>query len=157
VSAAELLERAWAAGIGLSARVDGTLLWEALTEADPPAGLLEALAGHKAELLALLGTAALAGGPCTPPAAPWDQAEAGALLTRALARRAAVFGEAGYPVDQAARCHLARLADSIDTAWLAQDLAGLRRAAADYLAAVAAGEGLAGMAPAGADRGVEAG
>jgi hypothetical protein len=122
-----------------------------------PATLRAEASARKAELLALLRTAAPADGAYTPPAAPWDQTQADDLLAEALARRAKVFGHAGYPADQTARCHLARLADRIDAAWLARDMAGLRRAAADYLAAVAAGVGLAGMAPAGIHPGAKVG
>jgi hypothetical protein len=93
---------------------------------EAPAGVLTgadrlALAQHKPGLLALLADA--------PPAA-WDQAQADALVAEVAARRR-VFGEACPTEGAAARD---RLADAIDAAWLARDLPGLRRAAAEYLA-----------------------
>jgi hypothetical protein len=95
---------------------------------EAPAGILTAadrlaLAEHKAGLLALLGAA-------------WDQAAADALLAEVQARRRELFGEEGWPDDAAACGRLAERADAIDAAWLARDLAGLRRAAAEYLSLV---------------------
>jgi hypothetical protein len=54
-AAADLLARCRALGIALAAGPDGSLDWEA--DADPPPGLLQALAEHKGELLALLAMA----------------------------------------------------------------------------------------------------
>jgi hypothetical protein len=54
MTSADLLARCRAFGIALTAGPDGSLYWEA--DAHPPAGLLEALAGRKAELLERLTT-----------------------------------------------------------------------------------------------------
>jgi hypothetical protein len=136
VTAAGLLARCRALGIALAAGEGGALLWEA--DADPPADLAEALVRHKADVLALLRTAAPGRGPSpvcfTVPTVPWDKAEADGLLAEVQERRRQRFGERGWPTDGAARRRLAGRADAIDAAWLARDLAGLRRAAADYLA-----------------------
>jgi hypothetical protein len=117
---AELLTDLTARGVLLSV-VAGRLRVEAaagvLTEADRLA-----LAQHKPGLLALLAEA--------PPAATWDQAQADALVAEVVARRR-LFGEACGTEGAAARD---RLADAVDAAWLARDLTGLRRAAAEYLA-----------------------
>jgi hypothetical protein len=95
---------------------------------DAPAGCLtaadrSALAEHKAELLALLGS-------------PWDQVEADHLIAEVQVRRQQRFGESMSPADSAARRQLFGLADRIDDAWLARDLLGLREAVAACQAAL---------------------
>jgi hypothetical protein len=52
MKAADLLDRCKSLGIDLAAGPAGALVWE--SDADPPAGLLEALVQHKAGLLSLL-------------------------------------------------------------------------------------------------------
>jgi hypothetical protein len=56
MTAAALLDRCRTLGIHLAAGPDGALSWE--SDTDPPTLLLADLAQHKADLLALLGSAA---------------------------------------------------------------------------------------------------
>jgi hypothetical protein len=112
VTTAALLDSLTARGVRLEA-ADGKLRWrprEALTAED-----VAALAACKGELLALL----------TPPA-PWDPAEADALVRSALAL--------DYHTDPGRWAAVSRLADAVDAAFLAKDLAGLRAAVGAYRA-----------------------
>ncbi|HEV3258703.1 MAG TPA: hypothetical protein VG013_17660 [Gemmataceae bacterium] len=74
MSADDLLARCRALGIDLSAGPGGALAWE--SDGDPPADALADLAGHKAELLALLASStvpATVNLPNPPPdASAWD-------------------------------------------------------------------------------------
>jgi hypothetical protein len=68
--------------------------------------------------------------------APWDPAAAAALVDQVQQRRRQVYGPAMWPADRDARRRLGGLADAIDAAWTAQDMARLRNAIAAYLDAV---------------------
>jgi hypothetical protein len=98
----------------------------------------EALARHKPELLAILAARAEPlppAQPSTPSAAPWDQAEADALVNAVLARRRQAFGETDWPSGPAAYRRLQPLAGAVDDSWWAQDMEGLRLAVGEFLAA----------------------
>jgi hypothetical protein len=99
----------------------------------------EALARHKPEVLAILAARAeprpraQPSTTSTPPATPWDQAEADALINAALARRRRVFGETDWPAEAAACPRLWPLLDAVNDAEWARDLAGLRLAVSKLL------------------------
>jgi hypothetical protein len=69
-------------------------------------------------------------------AASWDQAAAGLLLAEVEARRRQLFGAAAWSEDADACLRLGQLADAIDAALMARDMAGVRQAVAEYLAAL---------------------
>jgi hypothetical protein len=101
--------------------VGGRLRWrprEAVTAEER-----EILVQHKAEMLVLLRP-------------PWDQAEADALVARVQERRGRLYGPAMSPPDRDGRRRLSGLADAIDRAWAARDMAQLRKAVAAYLDAL---------------------
>jgi hypothetical protein len=120
--AALALEEASRRGVTLQGTPAGKLRWRC--HGQVPDLLRRLILEHKPELLALLRVNA------------WDQAAADALVNTALARRREIFGPTDWPEDPAAACRLRPLVGTIDDAWTARDLTGLRVAVATFLEAI---------------------
>jgi hypothetical protein len=129
---AGLLATLYTRGVEVQAH-HGRLRWrpkEAMTPEE-----LDLLTQHKTQLLAILAPQAASLPPLQPSepsAKPWDQTAADALVSTALGR----LDLAGWTEDVDAGFQRGLLMDRIDERWQARDLAGLRHAVVELLAAL---------------------
>jgi hypothetical protein len=136
-----VLENARQLGVKLSTGPDGKLLWR--SQKPLPDALKAQLVANKGALVALLSTTPKSVYVYGTPESPektggfvdkpsWEQTEAAALVARVQERRRQLYDASQWPADRDGRHRLAAWMDAFDAAYLARDLAALRRLLAEF-------------------------